>query len=86
MKEIYYKRLIREYGLWHSPKMTAKIITEAQMHNWSQRKDLKIKFYWKDIAKDIAISSSAISKIITGKGFPSRQTMDKLIKYLDLVS
>jgi transcriptional regulator with XRE-family HTH domain len=85
MEEIYYKRLIKKYHLWYSPEMTAKIIKEAHMYNWVNRKDLNIRFYWKDIAKEIGISASAMSRIVSGKGFPSRKTMDKLIKYLDLV-
>lgn len=86
MEEIYYKRIIKEYGLWYSPEMTSKIIKEAHTYNCSRRRELNIKIHWKDIAEDIGISSVAMSKIVSGKGFPSRKTMDKLIKYLDLVA
>lgn len=84
--EIYYKKLIAKYGLWHRPEMTATIITEAVMYNFVNRAELGVKSCWKDIAKDIGISRSAMSRIATGKCFPSRPTMDKLVKYLDLTS
>lgn len=86
MQIIYYKALIKQFGLWYHPQMTARIIKEARTYNWVIKKDSNIKFHWKDIAEDIGISKSAISKIVTGKGFPSKETMDKLIKYLDLVA
>lgn len=85
MKEVYYKKLIKEYGLWYSPDMTATIIKEAHSHNWYSRKDLNIRFHWKDVAKDLGVSPITISKIKTGKQFPSSELMDKLVNYLDLV-
>ena len=84
VNEIYYKRLIKEWGLWNSPKKTAKILKEAQSYNFCNRPDLKVSIFWKDVAKSIEISRNSMSKIVTGKGFPSRETMDKLIKYFDL--
>jgi transcriptional regulator with XRE-family HTH domain len=86
MEEIYYKLLIKRYGLWKSPQSTATILKEAKTYNYHCRKDLKIKFHWKDIAEDIGISKGAISRIVTGKGFPRKETMERLIKYLDLVA
>lgn len=85
MGEIYYKLLIQRYGLWKSPQSTATILKEAKAYNYCCKKDLNIKFYWKDIAEEIGISKGAMSRIVSGKGFPSRETMEKLIKYLDLV-
>lgn len=84
--EIYYKRLIKDYGLWYSPEMTATIIKEARTYNWIHRKDLNIEFYWKDVAKHLGISAQNMSRIITGKGFPSHDLMEKLIVYFDLVA
>jgi DNA-directed RNA polymerase specialized sigma54-like protein len=81
---IYYKKLIKTFGLWYSPKMTAKIIREARMYHFAM-KSLK-SFHWKDIAKDINISVSNMSRIVTGRGFPGKDTMNKLIEYFDLQS
>lgn len=86
MREVYYKQLIKRFGLWHSPEMTATIIKEAHTYNWIHRKDLKIESYWKDVAKSIGISRGTMSRIVSGKGFPSRDTLEKLVKYLDLVA
>jgi hypothetical protein len=84
-KEIYYKLLIKRYGLWKHPRTTATILKEAKTYNYYCRKDLNIKLHWKDIAKDIGVAQSTISRAVTGKGFMNREAMEKLIKYLDLV-
>lgn len=84
MDEIYYKSLIKQYGLWHSPKMLSKILKEAQSYNFCWRKDLKVSIFWKDVAESIGMSENSMSRIVTGKGFPNRNNMNKLIKYFDL--
>lgn len=84
MGDIYYKELIKQYGLRYSPKMLARILKEAQSYNWCHRKELKVSIYWKDVAKSIGISENSMSRIVAGKGFPNIKNMDKLIKYFDL--
>ncbi len=82
--EIYYKRLIREHGLWNSPKKTAKIIREAHSYNQGTNEYPDIKFFWKDVAKDLGISRGKLSKITNGKTFPNKELMNKLIEYFGL--
>lgn len=78
----YYKELIRIYGLWYSPEMLAKILKEANSYRWFNRKGPFL--FWKDIAKEIGVSASTLSKTVSGRQFPSDKTMKKLIRYFDL--
>ena len=82
MDEIYYKQLIKQYGLWYSPAMTAQILKEARTYNWYHKRGTKL--FWKDIAVEIGISANSLGRIVQGKGFPSVKTMEKLVAYFDL--
>lgn len=84
MYMIWYKELIKKYGLWYSPKMTAKILREAQSYNFTFRPELNVSVFWKDVAAAIGISATAMYKIKRGESFPSQETMKKLVEYFDL--